>query len=58
MFSFVFYFQRPGFKGSFSDRSIVLNYLIRIIAYMEGLDHRLNIAMYYDKELVSFIIPI
>ncbi|CXI64807.1 sphingomyelin synthase 1, putative [Plasmodium berghei] len=46
--------KRPGFKGSFSDRSIVLNYLIRIIAYMEGLDHRLNIAMYYDKELSAF----
>ncbi|KEG02639.1 sphingomyelin synthase 1, putative [Plasmodium vinckei vinckei] len=46
--------KNPAFKGSFSDRNSILNYFIRIIAYMEGLNYRLDIAMHYDKELSTF----
>ncbi|SCP05021.1 sphingomyelin synthase 1, putative [Plasmodium ovale] len=48
------YSQNQEYASSFVDRNVLFNYLIRIIAYLEALDHRLNISLSYDKEWSSF----
>ncbi|SBT38617.1 sphingomyelin synthase 1, putative (SMS1) [Plasmodium ovale wallikeri] len=44
--------QNQEYAVSFVDRNVVFNYFIRIIAYLEALDHRLNVSLSYDKEWV------
>ncbi|SBT77678.1 sphingomyelin synthase 1, putative [Plasmodium ovale] len=46
--------QNQEYAVSFVDRNVVFNYFIRIIAYLEALDHRLNVSLSYDKEWSSF----
>ncbi|SBT37924.1 sphingomyelin synthase 1, putative [Plasmodium ovale wallikeri] len=46
--------KNQEYAVSFVDRNVVFNYFIRIIAYLEALDHRLNVSLSYDKEWSSF----
>ncbi|SBS87094.1 hypothetical protein PMALA_018430 [Plasmodium malariae] len=42
-----------GYLGSFTDRCKLHNLFIWLIGNLEALDHRLNVAVSYDKEWVS-----
>ncbi|KMZ85602.1 hypothetical protein PVBG_01114 [Plasmodium vivax Brazil I] len=49
-----FSLQNSTYATSFVERCSVFNYFIQAIGFMEGLDHRLNMAASYDKEWNCF----
>ncbi|EUD68562.1 hypothetical protein C922_00961 [Plasmodium inui San Antonio 1] len=49
-----FSLKNSNYASSFVERCTVFTYFIQIIGFMEGLDHRLNMAASYDKEWNCF----
>ncbi|CAA9989080.1 sphingomyelin synthase 1, putative [Plasmodium knowlesi strain H] len=49
-----FSIKNSNYAASFVERCAVFTYFIQIIGFMEGLEHRLNMAASYDKEWNCF----
>ncbi|KJP85737.1 hypothetical protein AK88_04607 [Plasmodium fragile] len=49
-----FSIKNSNYAASFVERCAVFTYFIKIIGFMEGLEHRLNMAASYDKEWNCF----